>query len=72
MINLYPEKSEINYSLAEVDTKKGDVALTISALDSLEEKEGIYEPVIMEKYRLYMTEKEADKAYNEIEKLIKA
>ncbi|MGL4293399.1 MAG: tetratricopeptide repeat protein [Bacteroidales bacterium] len=67
---IYPDRPEINYSMADVYTQLGETRNAIEALDKLEENIGILEPVILEKHRLYLSLKETDSAFNEVKKLI--
>ncbi|MEG1586532.1 MAG: tetratricopeptide repeat protein [Bacteroidales bacterium] len=69
---IYPNKPEINYSLADVYTQRDELRNAIGALNKLEENVGVMEPVILEKHRLYMSLKEPDSAFMEVKKLIKA
>lgn len=69
---IYPNKPEINYSLADVYTQRGETRNAIEALNKLEENVGVMEPVILEKHRLYMSLQEPDSAFQEVRKLIKA
>ncbi|MEG0993465.1 MAG: tetratricopeptide repeat protein, partial [Bacteroidales bacterium] len=69
---IYPNKPEINYSLADVYTQRGEIRNAIGALNKLEENVGVMEPVILEKHRLYLSLKEPDSAFMEVKKLVKA
>lgn len=72
LAQLYPDKPEINYSLADVYTQLNKPVEAIGALDKLEENMGVMEPITLEKHRLYMELNEPDKAFDEIRKLIAA
>lgn len=72
MGEIYPNKPEINYSLADVYTQRGETRNAIVALNKLEENVGVMEPVILEKHRLYMSLKEPDSAFMEVKKLVSA
>lgn len=69
---IYPNKPEINYSLADVYTQRDEPRNAIHALNKLEENVGVMEPVILEKHRLYMGLKEVDSAFMEVKKLVRA
>jgi tetratricopeptide (TPR) repeat protein len=65
----HPGKVELNYYLAEALTRKGDIDEAIRAFDTLEEMTGMSEPLSMQKYRLYMTLEQPEKAFDELRKL---
>lgn len=65
----YPEKTELNFYLADALAQKGDIAEAIEAYDALESAIGMSEALSQQKFRLYMEIEEKEKAYREIEKL---
>lgn len=69
---IYPNKPEINYSLADVYTQRNEPRNAIRSLNKLEENVGIMEPVILEKHRLYMGLNEVDSAFTEVKRLVRA
>jgi len=64
-----PDKLELSYYLAESYSRKGDVDKAIEVYDAMEAVMGVNEAVSMEKYQLYMSLKEEDKAFDELKKL---
>ncbi|MDR1676586.1 MAG: tetratricopeptide repeat protein [Tannerella sp.] len=69
LVRAHPGKVELNYYLAEALTRKGDIDEAIRAFDLLEEMAGMSEPLSMQKYRLYMTLEQPEKAFDELKKL---
>ncbi|MDR1336841.1 MAG: tetratricopeptide repeat protein [Tannerella sp.] len=69
LVKAHPGKIELNYYLAEALTRKGDIDEAIRAFDLLEEMTGMSEPLSMQKYRLYMTLEQPEKAFDELKKL---
>lgn len=64
-----PGKPELNYYLADVYTRQGEVMKAIAAYDALEETMGMNEAITLQKYKLYASLEQADKAFDEIRKL---
>lgn len=64
-----PGKPELNYYLADVYTRQGEVMKAIAAYDALEESMGMNEAITLQKYKLYASLEQADKAFDEIRKL---
>lgn len=64
-----PGKIELYYYLAEAMTQKGDIDEAIKAYDKLEESMGMNETLSMQKFKLYRSIEEPEKAFNEIIKL---
>ncbi|MDR1103044.1 MAG: tetratricopeptide repeat protein, partial [Tannerella sp.] len=69
LVKAHPGKIELNYYLAEALTRKGDIDEAILAFDRLEGMTGMNEPLSMQKYRLYMTLEQPEKAFDELKKL---
>lgn len=69
LVKKYPDKVELNYYLAEALTQQGEIGKAIDTFDELENMMGMSEPISMQKYRLYMTLEQAEKAFAELEKL---
>lgn len=64
-----PNKPELNYYLAEVYTQQGEIEKAIAAYNVLEESLGMNEALTMQKYKLYTSIKQEEKAFDEIKKL---
>lgn len=69
LVKDYPEKTELNYYLAESLAQQGEIQKAIEAYDALESAMGMNELISMEKFKLLNQLGEKEKAYNEIEKL---
>lgn len=69
LVKDYPSKPELNYYLADALTQEGEIAKAIDAYDSLEQTIGMNEALSMQKYKLYNSLEQSDKAFKEIEKL---
>lgn len=69
LVKQHPGKPELNYYLAEVYTQQGEIEKAIQAYDALEESMGMNEAITMQKYKLYSSINEDDKAFEEIRKL---
>lgn len=69
LVKQYPDKPELNYYLAEALTQEGEVGKAIEAYDTLESSVGMSEALSMQKYKLYNSLQQSDKAFQEIEKL---
>lgn len=69
LVKDYPSKPELNYYLADALTQEGEIAKAIDAYDSLEQSIGMNEALSMQKYKLYNSLEQSDKAFKEIEKL---
>lgn len=60
------------YMLAQLYTKNQQYDKAIKAWDGLEETNGISDRITMEKFKLYVAQDKVNKAFDEIDKLIKA
>lgn len=69
LVKEYPDKPELNYYLAEALTQEGEVGQAIEAYDALESSIGMNEALSMQKYKLYSSLEQPEKAFQEIEKL---
>lgn len=69
LVKEYPDKPELNYYLAEALTQEGEIGKAIEAYDVLESSIGMNEALSMQKYKLYNSLEQPDKAFQEIEKL---
>lgn len=71
LVKQYPEKSELNYYLADSFTQEGEIGKAIDAYDALESSLGMSEMLSLQKYKLYQSINQPDSAFMEIEKLAK-
>jgi len=69
LVESYPDKTDLNYYLAEVLTRSGNIEKAIKAYDALELSIGMSEGLSMQKYSLYSSLKKPDEAFAEMEKL---
>ena len=67
-----PQKPELNYMLAETYAQNGEYQKAIDSYEKMEQSMGIMEPITLQKVKLYKALKNDEKAYAEVEKLIKA
>jgi len=70
LVEKYPDKPELKYSLTEAYTQNNNLVDAIRVLNDLEGQVGLSEDVSLEKFRLYALLNQKSKAYQEIEKLI--
>ena len=69
LVKRYPDKSELNYYLADALTQEGEIGAAIDAYNVLESTMGMNETLSLQKFKLYQTLTQPDKAFEEIEKL---
>ena len=69
LIDKFPDKTDLNYYLAESLTQEGEISKAIEAYDALENSVGMNEAISIQKYKLYNTLNEPEKAMKEIQKL---
>jgi pentatricopeptide repeat protein len=69
LVSEAPEKLEHRYFLAEAYSRQGEVEKAIEVYDTMEDFMGVNEAVSMEKYQLYMSVNESDRAFEELKKL---
>ena len=69
LVKQYPDKTELNYYLADALTQEGEIGQAIDAYNALESTMGMNECLSLQKFKLYQTLKQPDKAFEEIEKL---
>ena len=69
LVKRYPDKSELNYYLADALTQEGEIGAAIDAYNVLESTMGMNETLSLQKFKLYQTLKQPDKAFEEIENL---
>ena len=67
-----PQKPELSYMLAETYAQRGEYQKAIDSYEKMEQSMGIMEPITLQKVKLYKALKNDEKAYAEVEKLIKA
>lgn len=71
LVKQHPEKSELNYYLADALTQEGEIGKAIDAYDALESSLGMSEMLSLQKYKLYQSINQPDSAFMEVEKLAK-
>ena len=69
LVKRYPDKSELNYYLADALTQEGEIGAAIDAYNVLESTMGMNETLSLQKFKSYRTLKQYIKAFEEIEKL---
>ena len=69
LVKDFPSKPELNYYLADALTQSGEIGKAIDAYDALEASIGMNEALSLQKYKLYNSLNETDKAFKEMEKL---
>ena len=69
LTEVFPDKPELNYYLAESYSRMGEIGKAIDTFDALENVIGMYEALSMQKFQLYMMLNEQDNAFDEIKKL---
>ena len=69
LVSARPDKTDLNYYLAEAYVRAGEIGKAIDTFDALEEIMGVNEPLSVQKFRLYMTLELPDEAFLELEKL---
>lgn len=67
---LYPEKLELRFELANAFAETGEFQKAIETLDELEKNTGINEMIALNKFRLYSMTDEKEKAFEEIGQLV--
>ncbi|MCI7356791.1 MAG: tetratricopeptide repeat protein, partial [Parabacteroides sp.] len=63
LVKRYPDKSELNYYLADALTQEGEIGAAIDAYNVLESTMGMNETLSLQKFKLYQTLKQPDKAF---------
>ena len=72
LVALNPERLEYYYELSNAHLAAGDVESAVGALNLVEKKIGVTEPVSLQKQRLWAAAGKADKAERELEALAEA
>jgi tetratricopeptide (TPR) repeat protein len=68
LVTIEPRNIEWQYGYAEVLVRTGEIDKAIDALNKTEDQVGLNPPLSIEKYNLYMNDKQTDKALLELEK----
>jgi len=68
LVTIEPRNVEWQYGYAEVLTRTGEIDKAIDALNKTEDQVGLNPPLSIEKYKLYMSDKQTEKALLELEK----
>ena len=71
LIKLYPDKPELLFEMANAYADNGELEKAISQLDELEKSVGVSESLALNKFRLYSMLDNKEKAFQEIEHIIK-
>jgi len=69
LVKAYPDRTDLNFYLAEVYTRMGEIGKAIDLYDELENVMGMHEVLSMQKYRLYATLEQQENAISEIKKI---
>lgn len=67
---LYPEKLDVRFELANAFADAGEFQDAINTLDELEKNTGINEMIALNKFRLYSMMEEKEQAFDEIRQII--
>ncbi|MDR1516576.1 MAG: tetratricopeptide repeat protein [Dysgonamonadaceae bacterium] len=70
LLKQYPEKVELNFELANAYADNSEFQKAIDALNELEKINGISETTALNKFRLYSTLNEKDRAFEEVQSII--
>lgn len=70
LLELYPEKQELHFELANAYADNGELERAIKALNELEKSTGISEVLTLNKFRLYSMMDEKEQAFDEIRQII--
>lgn len=72
IVQLWPDKLEHHYELSNAYVAAGDVDGAVGALNRVEKRIGVTEPISLQKQRLWSAVGRVDKAERELEKLAEA
>jgi tetratricopeptide (TPR) repeat protein len=72
IVQLWPDKLEYHYELSNAYITAGDIEGAVGALNRVEKKIGVTEPISLQKQRLWNAAGKADKAEQEVEALAEA
>lgn len=72
IVQLWPEKLEYYYELSNAHIAAGNIEGAVEALNRVEKKIGVTEPISLQKQRLWSAAGKADKAEQEVEALAEA
>ncbi|MBF6597681.1 MAG: tetratricopeptide repeat protein [Fermentimonas sp.] len=70
LLELYPEKLELHFEMANAFADNGETEKAIKALDELEKSVGVSEALALNKFRLYSIIDNKEKAFEEIQQII--
>jgi tetratricopeptide (TPR) repeat protein len=70
LLELYPDKPELHFEMANAYADNGETEKAIEALDELEKRVGASEALAMNKFSLYSMIDNKDKAFEEIQQII--
>ena len=70
LLELYPDKPELHFEMANAYAENGETEKAIEALDELEKSVGVSEALAMNKFRLYSMIDNKEKAFEEIQQII--
>lgn len=70
MVELYPERPELQFEIANAYADNGELEKAIAALDELEKRTGISEVLTLNKFRLYSMMDDKEQAFDEIRQII--
>lgn len=71
MTKRFPDKDDVLFGLLEMYSEQQDYNSMIATLDRLEDKIGKSEQISMEKFRIYLAMQDHEKAFDEIESLVR-
>ena len=70
LLELYPDKLELHFEMANAYADNGEIEKAIKALDELEKSVGVSEALAINKFRLYSVIDNKEKAFEEIQQII--
>ncbi len=70
LIELYPNRSELHFEIANAYADNGDLEKAINELDELERSMGVSEALALNKFRLYSMLDNKEKAFEEIQQIM--
>lgn len=70
LLELYPDKPELHFEMANAYADNGETEKAIEALDELEKSVGASEALAMNKFRLYSMIDNKEKAFEEIQQIV--
>ena len=70
LLELYPDKLELHFEMANAYADNGETEKAIKSLDELEKRVGVSEALALNKFRLYSIIDNKEKAFEEIQQII--